>query len=182
MKLRFLTYNSQTHFYDESELYNYDLSDVDIVFLQRCRPELKDSITGFKSYWDPDSKLCVLTNLDVTIEHYSGMQKVTYGDNVFVNFLVPLGDTVTQDMYLEKMMALQADVYAGDTHGYTGNALTGAYRVLNTLSNFTTNNSIVKLTYVIVNTDKFSLSNEVVIPKYLQEKRHLPVKFTLTRL
>ena len=208
--MKFVTYNSQCKLYNDSELFNFDLSNLDLIFLQRCHIKLAtelERLFDFKKVWTSASNeildigLCVLykNKIDV-LEHRvsvdiqsndknqcNAYQEIKYNNITIVNFLGPYLPSTSILPYLNAVWSNNFDLAIGDTHfdflsTNTKSLLNKKYEVINRKHNFINETSNLVLSWVIADTNKLSLVTENV--QFNNNKRicHFPVFFELKNL
>jgi hypothetical protein len=134
-----VTYNTQQKLLHHSEMNGMDLTDVDFVFLQRCKFKFASQLHskfGFKLNWqnstDADNNvgLCVLSKKDievsivkvnVNIDHEDPNQSDKYQvANIdgyrIINFLPPFLPTDELGSYVQQLTNADFDFAIGDIH------------------------------------------------------------------
>jgi len=208
--MKLLTYNSQCKLYRDCELFGIDLSNLDLIFLQRCHIELANqlqSLFGFNKVWSAASEtindvgLCVMYKnsieviehkVDVDIQPYdcnqcNAYQEIKYNGFTMINFLGPYLPESSIIPYLIKVWTNEFDLAVGDTHFNTNTTdvkklLKNNVSVVNTKNNFISNTMPLVLSWIILDKTKLQLIWEDVNFNSDKSICHFPIFFELKSL
>ena len=208
--MKFLTYNSQCKLYQDCELYGIDLSNLDLIFLQRCHIELAnqlENLFGFKKVWTAASEDINDVGLGVLYKDFiefnerrvsvdiqpndknqcNAYQEIKYNGLTIINFLGPYLPESSIIPYLIKVWTNKFDLAVGDTHfnfntTYIKELLKNNSSVVNTKNNFINDSMPLVLSWIILDETKLQLISEDV--NFNANKRicHFPVFFELKSL
>jgi hypothetical protein len=208
--MKLLTHNSQCKLYENCELFRLDLSNLDLIFLQRCHIDLANQLQnlfGFKKVWTSASEtindigLCTLYKDDIKVNEHrvsvdiqlndnnqcNAYQEIKYNDLTIINFLGPYLPESSQIPYLINVWSNDFDLAVGDTHfnsntRYIKELLKNNVRVVNTTNNFISDTMPLTLSWIILDDTKLQMISEDVNFNMNSRICHFPIFFELKKL